>query len=476
MLRRFLRESALYGASNALARGIALMLVPIYTRVLTPSDIGVVDLVALIGNLANLALALEISQAVARYYPAGASHRAAYASTALWFTIGAYSIALAGGWAVASPFATWLFETPGHDAVLTIALPALWANGIFYFLQNQLRWQLQPRAYAVASLIYAVVHASATLVLLLHAEIGIVAVFWGQLAAAVSAILYAAFACGASLRPTFDMAKLGQMLGFSAPLVVSSVAVLATGYADRIIVKELMSVSDLGVYGLAQRLAAAVTLLLSGFQATITPLVTHFGTDASTPAQVGRAWRYFLAVSLPCVLALGIFSRELVAIFATPAYQAAHALVPILAGALLIAGSYVFVPGLWLAKKTGTTMLINVAAAAIGISLNLAWIPSLGLLGAALAALAAATCALGANIALGSRYFAVPIVGARTLGAVALLAALLAFGASVDRLSIGAFALRSVLWLCGSAAMAAIVLGGAEMRRIAVGMRPAAGR
>ena len=88
MLRAFLKDSVLYGAAGILSRGISVLLVPLYTRVLSPGDYGSLDMLLAFGALVNLVVALEVTQAVARFYPDAATpaEKGSLASTALWFT------------------------------------------------------------------------------------------------------------------------------------------------------------------------------------------------------------------------------------------------------------------------------------------------------------------------------------------------------------------------------------------------------
>ena len=90
MFRRLLRDSLIYSASTALTRGVQIILIPVYTRLLGPAEFGVVDMVAVFGALVNLTVALEISQGVARYLADARdeSVRRSYASTGVIFSIG----------------------------------------------------------------------------------------------------------------------------------------------------------------------------------------------------------------------------------------------------------------------------------------------------------------------------------------------------------------------------------------------------
>src|SRR5688572_11448535 len=67
MLRRFLKDSAIYGVSSLLARGIGLLLLPLYTRALSPTDYGRVDLLLVVRSVVAVTLSLEIGQALVRF-------------------------------------------------------------------------------------------------------------------------------------------------------------------------------------------------------------------------------------------------------------------------------------------------------------------------------------------------------------------------------------------------------------------------
>ena len=68
MLKAVLRDSLVYGLASILSKGLAIFLLPLYTRVLSPSDYGAYDLLITLGVLANLIVALEISQGLARLW------------------------------------------------------------------------------------------------------------------------------------------------------------------------------------------------------------------------------------------------------------------------------------------------------------------------------------------------------------------------------------------------------------------------
>ena len=69
MLKTLLRDAAVYGVSTVMTRAVALLLVPVYTRVLVPAEYGAIDILGIFANFVTLTVALEVTQAVARFLP-----------------------------------------------------------------------------------------------------------------------------------------------------------------------------------------------------------------------------------------------------------------------------------------------------------------------------------------------------------------------------------------------------------------------
>jgi len=94
MIKKFFEDSIRYGLSKILSRGISILLLPIYTRLFSPTDYGAIDLMVVFAFLVNVTIALEISQGAMRLYPEAKtrSEKIVYASSALWFTVSAYLI------------------------------------------------------------------------------------------------------------------------------------------------------------------------------------------------------------------------------------------------------------------------------------------------------------------------------------------------------------------------------------------------
>lgn len=426
MLRQFFKDSAVYGAASVLVRSASLLLVPFYTRVLVPDDYGVIDLLTIATSLIAVTVALEIAQAVARFFPEATDNRqrVGYASTSLWFSVAAYSLLLIGSVVLADPLSAWLLGTEDRAAVFRVAMAATWLTGIFYLVQSQLRYSLRPRRYVVSSVVFSMTSLATSVLFVLVLGQGVIGVFYGQAVGGIVGLAVALRASGDVYRLEFDRVKLAQMLRFSIPLIPSSIGVMVALYVDRIAINELMTIRDVGLFGVGYRLSSLTGLLMVGFVSALTPLIYAHHADADTPLELARIFRSFVALALVTCLALALFAQDILTVMTTPAYVPGAVVVPLLAPALLLSSMYIFAPGLAILKRTATISVINVGAAALNTVLNFMLIPTMGIVGAATATFLGSVTVFSANMVASQRLYPVPHDW-RRLGSAVLVAVLL---------------------------------------------------
>ncbi len=482
MLQRLFRDSAVYGLSTVFSRGVALLLIPVYTYALSPTEYGVVDFLAILAIIMNVTVALEISQGVARFYTDASKEqdKIEYASTALWFSICAYtSFLLLTVW-LARPLSNFVLGSAQWEPVFSSAVLAVVFLGMFFHLQNQLRWEFRAGGYALASASFAVVGGVTAAFLLLWVQIGPQGVFYGQVTGAVAGGSVSWYLARRSFKLRFVWARWKEMVSFSLPLVVSSVAVFFSIYVDRFFIKELLGLADVGLYGVGYRLASIVGLLMAGFQGALTPLIYQNYMKPSTPQDLARIFRYFLAAVLPLALLISTFSPELVRLLTGPEYSGAWTVIPILVFGIVLGNLYIFAPGLAIAKKTSWFAIVNIGAAAINAGLNVVLIPAFGIVGAAAATTATALLAFSCFIILSQRIYVVPHEWSSVLTAVCITVFLILLMVwttpGAEHISIQNTLLKLSVCAIGAIATARLLLRSEERAAIRFRMRFAAER
>lgn len=410
MLKAVLRDSLIYGLASILSRGLTIFLLPIYTRVMSPADYGVYDLLVTLVALANLVVALEVSQGLARYWAetAEGAARIRFASTALLFTVCMYLGVCGLSLIFSMPLTKLLTGDVVYVAAFRLGMAFIALNGLYYLVLNQFRWELRSREFALISLGYAVLTLCFALLFCVVLDWGLEGVLLAQIAATLICLLVALLRLKSSFKLAFDFLALRRMLVFSLPLVPSGIAIFTSLYVNRFALIQYTTIEEVGIYGLATRIAGLITLLILGVQAALTPLVYQHANQPETPGHIARLFSWFAAIALLGCLGLGLLAGELVQVFATADYTRAAPLVIILAPAMLLSQMYVFAPGIGIRKKTLYQLGVTLLAAATSVLANWLLVPVFGMAGAAWATLFSSVVFLWGWFWVSQRLYPVP--------------------------------------------------------------------
>lgn len=387
MLKRFFKDSAIYLIPSIISRGISLFLVPLYTRVLSPADYGTFDLLIVFAGIINLTIALEVSQGVARFYAESVNlkQKMLYASSAFWFTLLVYILFVIITILNSNTFSLLILGRNGLVPIFKIGMIYICINGIFYLIQNQFRWELKSKEYAIVSLVNSLSTALVSIWLAYGLKFGLEGLLVGMLTGSISGTLLGVFWLRKSFQFRFEFNHLKEMLSFSTPLVLSGMAVWLSQYIDRIMIKHYLSMEQLGLFGVGYRIASIVGLVMIGFQGALTPLIYNNYTKEDTPKQIADIFRIFITAALYFFLLLTFFSIDILKVFTTVDYYNAKSVVIFLVPAMLFANMYIFAPGIGISKKSHYLIWINLSGALINFSLNIILIPLLGIMGAGIA-------------------------------------------------------------------------------------------
>lgn len=453
MLKALLKDSVLYAVPTVVSRGVALFLVPLYTRILSPADYGVFDLILMLGTFANLTVAFEIWHGVARYYSEeeDPERRIGYASTSFWFALSTYTLFLAVLLTFSGPLSRLLLREEGLESVFRAGAFYLWSHGMFFLLQNQLRWELRSRQFLIANLTLTFGVAAFSVFFAYALGWGVQGILYGSLAGTLGASLYSLWCLRGSYRPRFNGAMLREMLKFSAPLVPAGAAFFVTQYVDRFMISRFLTLEHVGLYGIGFRLASVTGLLLVGFQWALTPLIYRHYKEPDTPVKLARIFRLFAAGALLLFLGLSMFAPEMLRLMTTPAFYAAAPVVPILVLATFFCNMHFFAPGPNIRKRTIVVLWINLGGALSCVLMSRFLTPAFGMGGAACASLLAYSGTFVAYMFFSQRYYPVPHAWGRLLLALGSTIALAACGLMVGTTDVPGVIARLAILAAGVA-------------------------
>ena len=196
-IRRLGKHSAIYGLGGLVQRIVAILLLPLYTRYLDPSDYGAIEALVVLSALISTFLRAVIQNSFFRFYFDAEDERGRLAviRTAFWFTMGAASAALIVGLVLAEPISRALFSTGEHADLVRAAFVGLWASMNYDQLTALFRVEERSISYSIASLANVAVTIGITILLVVVLDQGPLGVLVGNFSGTL--IVYAVLA-----RPT----------------------------------------------------------------------------------------------------------------------------------------------------------------------------------------------------------------------------------------------------------------------------------
>ena len=429
------KHSAIYGLGGLVSRILAVLLLPLYTRYLSTSDYGKVETLVAATTVLAIVLRGGISSAFFRFTfdSQDPVRRPAVLRTSFWFTMTMATAGLAGGLLLSGSIAHALFGAGGDWKLVAAAFVGLWAQMNYEQLTSVFRVEERSVAYVCASLANILITVGVTVALVVAFDQGplgvIVGNFTGTLAVYLALLGYRREQLGL----TFDRGLLREMNRFGMPLVPSALFLWTTNFSDRFFLVKLDGADEVGLYSVGVRIASAMVLLLTAFRMAWPAFAYSIESDAEAKRTYGFVLTYLLVVSSWVAIALGLLSPWLVEWLTAPEFHDASRVVSPLAFAAVAFGGYIVISiGVGRAKRTQFNWVITGAAAVLNVALNLALIPPYGMMGAAIATVAAYTLMFAGMAWWSQRVFPVPYQWRRAATAVGAAGALVVAGKLLD--------------------------------------------
>jgi O-antigen/teichoic acid export membrane protein len=391
-LKRLGKHSAIYGLGGLVSRILAVLLLPLYTRYLSPSDYGKVETLIALTTVIGIVLRMGIHSAFFRFYfdSPEPEHRRLVLRTSFWFTMAMATAGLIVGVALSPQISDLLFGTTDDAELVAAAFVGLWAGMNYEQLTSLFRVEERSAAFVAASLSNVLLTIGATLILVVALDKGPIGVIVGNFTGTL--LVYAALVGyrREQLGLQFDRGMLREMNRFGIPLVPTALFLWVTNFSDRLFLVQLADVTEVGLYSVGVRIASAMVLLLTAFRLAWPAFAYSIEDEGEARRTYAYVLTYLVLVATWVATALALLSPWIVDWIAAPAFAESSRVVGPLAFAAVAFGAYIVVAiGVGRARRTQFNWVVTGVAAAVNIVLNLLFIPPYGMMGAAVATVAA---------------------------------------------------------------------------------------
>jgi O-antigen/teichoic acid export membrane protein len=477
-LRRLATTGAAYTASSIGSKLFAVFLLPLYTRYLTPSDYGAAEVMMASVVAASIVIRFGMIEAILRfYYRDDVDRRGALATgfaSLFWTSTVAALLALS----VAGPISTALL---GHEdaGLARLAILGLWTLTLWEYVLTLLRLEEKARTYFGMTLANVALTIPVTIWLVVLDGQGASGLLAATYSTAVPFILWRLWVERRSLSLVPDRALLRRMTRFGLPTMPAELSIYSLSFIDRIILVRRASLAEAGLYALAVKFAQGMNVLARGFQLAWPPLAYSIADDDEARRAYALVFTWFAAVCAFGVTGLWLFSRWIVRLLAAPEFFAAHEAIGLLSTGVALYALYLAqVVILGRTNRTELSFPATAVGTVLNVALNLALVPSHGIVGAGIALVASYLAILAITYVLTHRIFAVPYEWRRLAILLVVSSALVGVEeAFVPKTGVAGFLLCALLWAAFPLVLWVTGFLTAEERRtLATLLRPSAVR
>lgn len=241
----------------------------------------------------------------------------------------------------------------------------------------------KPVVYILFILIQLITTVTLSIWLVVYRSIGIIGVFYGQLAGFLIALLLMLLYLRKNFIFYWNRNILKKLFSFSLPQVPARFGVIGNTYASRFVILGYLSLSDIGLYTIAVKIASFFLLLQSAFSNAWYPFFYDCLENKDHKNIYKKVSKYGTVFILVIVSLFALYSKELLMILTTDKYYAATPLIGLLAFShgLIIINNTVNL-GTLITKKTIYGTYTYLVSAIINILFLFILVPKIGLIGA----------------------------------------------------------------------------------------------
>jgi O-antigen/teichoic acid export membrane protein len=395
-MKQLAKQSFIYTIGSVAQSAVAILLIPLYTRYLGPTDYGALEITNTALSVLLFSLSFGFASSILKYYSLDlqndAGQQKKLIGTAFLSLVPVVLLCESVLFLCARPLAQFLFGDPN----LFVYIQILIATSFFAILLNQgfavLRAQEDSKKYTLVFLARFLALLVFNVAAVVVFKAGLKGILIGNMLTYIIACLMLVPTLLRSASFTFDVGLLKLLLAFGIPLVPASMAQWFMVLSDRYFLRTFRSLTEVGIYSLGYKIGFLVMILL------VTPFQLAWPTISFRAASAkdqdhrelyAKSLTYFVLVGLAMMIPLSLFAHDLIVLFSNKSFVRGADVVWIVALSYIFYGAHFVVStGIHLAKKTKLYPWLVVIPALLNVVLNYFLIKPFGMMGAAYATLA----------------------------------------------------------------------------------------
>ena len=414
-LKELTKDTAVYGISTIVGRFLTFLLMPFYTHVFSRADVGIYSNVYAYIAFISIVYIYGMDVAFQKY----AANKDSENKKSLFSTPFIFVLFTSLIFSLIIFFTKGMFNeamevTSKYEHLIYYMIPIMLFDAIALVPFANLRLERKAKKFAIIKFVNILVQVAINLVLVLAFKAGIESIFIANLAASVITFLMLINEIRRFLIFKIEKESLKKMLKFGLPYLPASVGATIVQVVDRPLVLRMAGSDMCGVYQANYKLGIFMMLVVSMFQYAWQPFLLTNAKETNAKEIFAKVLTLFLIAASAIWVVISLFVDNLISFrlfgytFFGKNFQTGWEIVPVILLAYMFHGMYVnFTAGIYIEDKNKYLPFVTGAGALLNVGVNILLIPRMGIMGAALATLAAYMLMAGMIFFLSQKYYKV---------------------------------------------------------------------
>lgn len=384
-------ETLIYGVSGMISKFINIFLVPIYTRIFTPGDYGIISIINTTMVFVSIFIVMGLDSAAHRWYweKDEILFRKKTISSWFWFQF-LFSLVFCLLFFIFSKQLSKFFFHNEENSIFFKIIALYYPFSVTNTIVNNL-FRMQRKAWFCLwyNLSFSILNILLSILLVVFLKIGVKGVLYAQVISVLFNTLFSVFVLKNWISPfLFNSTLLKKMLVYSIPLVPASLAYWVINLSGSYFLNFFKNTEQVGIYQVGNTISSGIGLITGAFQQAIGPFSLSIKNEQQSKKIYSDILLFYILIISPICVLLNLFSYEILLFITNKNYIESYKVIPFLTYTYLaISLSYIGMIGSTIAMTTKPYAEAVTISAVIVIILYLILIPKFGIIGVAFSSL-----------------------------------------------------------------------------------------
>lgn len=386
--QKIISNTAYYSISSLLQMGIGFLLLPVYTRFLTPEDYGKLSVITAISTFLSQLIVFSLDAAASRFH---FSSKVMIDKAVAWGSIITLVLINSFFWGaitiifheyIIDPFAEGIDFSP----LFLLAIIGTVMSPLYLFYQQWLRTIQNGLTYIINAIISFSLTALLNLICLIYLNLGLLSLILSNFVVTFFFFIYSLWQFSPHVIFKFDINVAKRAVKYSIPLLPHKIASFWIKNLDRVLLNNMIGATAAGLFSVGNQIGTVINVVCDGINKAFSPWCFQMLSERDEN-EFNKLYIFADTAILLCSLGaflISFFSPEVIILMTERSFSMAWMPVSFICFGYVANALYCFFCQPLFYYKTKFVFYASLISLIVNVISNMLFIPYIGIIGAGL--------------------------------------------------------------------------------------------